>query len=148
MSEKSDPEHLQTPEKSSRPSSEVAEGFEPKEDATGETIANDDADPEEYSHGLRLAALVISLLLGMFLVALDNVRPQSSSQARIIKLSRADQTILGTAIPKITDEFHDLNKVAWYGSVCRGCGELCTLKETLLITTFLCSGVLHDFWRW
>lgn len=26
------------------------------------------------------------------------------------------QTILGTAIPKITDEFHDLNKVAWYGS--------------------------------
>jgi hypothetical protein len=26
------------------------------------------------------------------------------------------QTILGTAIPKITDEFHDLNKVSWYGS--------------------------------
>jgi hypothetical protein len=26
------------------------------------------------------------------------------------------QTILGTAIPKITDEFHDLNKVSWYGA--------------------------------
>lgn len=27
-----------------------------------------------------------------------------------------DQTILGTAIPRITDEFKDINKVAWYGS--------------------------------
>jgi hypothetical protein len=26
------------------------------------------------------------------------------------------QTILGTAIPKITDEFQDLNKVSWYGA--------------------------------
>ncbi|KAJ5871570.1 uncharacterized protein N7529_003923 [Penicillium soppii] len=52
---------------------------------------------DEYPHGARLAAVVISLMLGMFLVALDN-------------------TILGTAIPKITDEFHDLNKVSWYGS--------------------------------
>lgn len=28
---------------------------------------------EEYPHGARLAAIVISLMLGMFLVALDNV---------------------------------------------------------------------------
>ena len=28
---------------------------------------------EEYPHGSRLAAIVISLMLGMFLVALDNV---------------------------------------------------------------------------
>ncbi|KAF2431298.1 hypothetical protein EJ08DRAFT_587576 [Tothia fuscella] len=53
---------------------------------------------DEYPHGYRLAVIVLSLMLGMFLVALDN-------------------TILGTAIPRITDEFHDLNKVSWYGSV-------------------------------
>ncbi|KAL4750022.1 hypothetical protein BDW72DRAFT_176708 [Aspergillus terricola var. indicus] len=52
---------------------------------------------DDYPHGARLAIIVLSLMLGMFLVALDN-------------------TILGTAIPKITDEFHDLNKVSWYGS--------------------------------
>ncbi|KAI4848168.1 MFS general substrate transporter [Aureobasidium sp. EXF-8845] len=52
---------------------------------------------DEYLHGTRLTALTVSLMLGMFLVALDN-------------------TIIGTAIPKITDEFHDLNKVSWYGS--------------------------------
>lgn len=29
---------------------------------------------DEYLHGTRLVALTVSLLLGMFLVALDNVR--------------------------------------------------------------------------
>ncbi|KAJ0422991.1 major facilitator superfamily domain-containing protein [Aspergillus carlsbadensis] len=53
--------------------------------------------PEEYIDGLRLVVLVVSLMLGMFLVSLDN-------------------TILGTAIPRITDEFQDLNKVSWYGA--------------------------------
>ncbi|KAL3473407.1 major facilitator superfamily domain-containing protein [Aspergillus californicus] len=53
--------------------------------------------PDEYPHGARLAAIMLSLMLGMFIVSLDN-------------------TILGTAIPKITDEFHDLTKVSWYGS--------------------------------
>jgi hypothetical protein len=38
----------------------------PEEDAT--TIE------DEYLHGTRLIALTVSLLLGMFLVALDNVR--------------------------------------------------------------------------
>ncbi|KAJ5836531.1 Major facilitator superfamily domain general substrate transporter [Penicillium robsamsonii] len=62
-------------------------------------IANYDpkAPTDEYPHGAYLAAVMFSLMLGMFLVALDN-------------------TILGTAIPKITDEFHDLNKVSWYGA--------------------------------
>ncbi|KAI4729939.1 MFS general substrate transporter [Aureobasidium sp. EXF-10728] len=71
---------------------------EPKEDSI-EVVKpeNDEPIPDDYLHGTRLVALTISLLLGMFLVALDN-------------------TIIGTAIPKITDEFHDLNKVSWYGS--------------------------------
>ncbi|CAG8908672.1 unnamed protein product [Penicillium egyptiacum] len=75
----------------------------------GMDVANQDAKArvaDEYPHGARLAAVVFSLMLGMFLVALDN-------------------TILGTAIPKITDEFHDLNKVSWYGSaylMTFGCG--------------------------
>jgi len=38
----------------------------PEEDA----VISDD----EYLHGTRLAALTVSLMLGMFLVALDNVR--------------------------------------------------------------------------
>ncbi|KAF4188550.1 hypothetical protein CNMCM7927_001245 [Aspergillus lentulus] len=41
--------------------------------------------------------VIISVLLSMFLVALD-------------------RTILATAIPRITDEFHSLTSVGWYGS--------------------------------
>ncbi|KAF2100708.1 MFS general substrate transporter [Rhizodiscina lignyota] len=56
-----------------------------------------DEPTEEYPHGTRLTIIVVSLMLSTFLIALDN-------------------TIVGTAIPKITDEFHGLDKVSWYGS--------------------------------
>lgn len=83
---------------------------EAETDAVGAFIA------DEYPHGTRLAAIVVSLLLGMFLVALDNVRQIHPflTHHRANKVYR--QTILGTAIPRITDEFQDLNKVSWYGS--------------------------------
>ncbi|KAK3675409.1 hypothetical protein LTR78_004919 [Recurvomyces mirabilis] len=74
--------------------SESEHSSSPVEKSNG-NVAEVDAD--QYAHGLGLAALVASLMLGMFLISLD-------------------QTIVGTAIPKITDEFHDLNKVAWYGA--------------------------------
>ena len=81
-----------------------------------EKITTDD----KYAHGTRLAAIIVSLLLGMFLVALDNVgysrtRGSNNVRRRLTTLVNS-QTILGTAIPKITDEFHDLNKVSWYGA--------------------------------
>jgi hypothetical protein len=34
---------------------------------------DEDAPVDEYAHGARLTAIVVSLLLGMFLVAIDNV---------------------------------------------------------------------------
>ena len=37
---------------------------------------------EDYAHGARLTALTVSLMLGMFLVALDNVCMQASSLYR------------------------------------------------------------------
>ena len=39
-----------------------------------------------------------------------------TNMRRKLTLHAKPQTILGTAIPKITDEFHDLNKVSWYGA--------------------------------
>ncbi|KAH8816687.1 major facilitator superfamily domain-containing protein [Xylogone sp. PMI_703] len=52
---------------------------------------------DDYPHGSRLAVIIAALVLSIFLVCLD-------------------QTILATAIPKITDEFHGLDKVTWYAS--------------------------------
>ncbi|KIV78208.1 hypothetical protein PV11_09949 [Exophiala sideris] len=51
----------------------------------------------EYPHGLKLGLITLALCLSVFLVALDN-------------------TIIATAIPKITDHFNSLGDVGWYGS--------------------------------
>lgn len=52
---------------------------------------------EEYPKGPRLAFIIVALVMAMFLVALD-------------------MTIVATAIPRITDEFHSLDQVGWYGA--------------------------------
>jgi MFS family permease len=59
--------------------------------------STDDDDEAEYPRGLKLALIILSLNLATFLVGLDN-------------------TILSSAIPKITDHFHALNDVGWYAS--------------------------------
>lgn len=51
----------------------------------------------DYPHAFKLTFIVVALVLSIFLVALD-------------------MTIVATAIPSITDEFHSLNQVGWYGS--------------------------------
>lgn len=76
------------------------------EKMTGETIASvenphgDDPHGDDeviYPTGLKLFLISIALCLSVFLVALDN-------------------TIIATAIPKITDRFQSLNDVGWYAS--------------------------------
>ncbi|ERS98993.1 uncharacterized protein SPSK_04078 [Sporothrix schenckii 1099-18] len=54
-------------------------------------------DGSEYPTGARLGLIMLALCLAVFLMALDN-------------------SIIATAIPKITDQFHSLNDVGWYGS--------------------------------
>ena len=57
----------------------------------------DDVKPDEYPSGARLIFIVLALVLGIFLVSLD-------------------LTIVATAIPKITSEFHGLDDVSWYSA--------------------------------
>ncbi|KAI1432410.1 major facilitator superfamily domain-containing protein [Xylaria sp. CBS 124048] len=54
-------------------------------------------EEEEYPRGLKLFCIVLALMLSVLLTSLDI-------------------TIVATAIPKITDEFHGLDKASWYGS--------------------------------
>lgn len=49
-----------------------------------------------YPPGREVAVVMIALLLAMFLIALD-------------------RTIITTAIPQMTDEFHSLDDIGWYG---------------------------------
>ncbi|XXG98465.1 hypothetical protein Hte_004789 [Hypoxylon texense] len=50
-----------------------------------------------YPHGIKLALIMGSSYMTMFLVALDRL-------------------IVTTAIPKITDDFHSVTDIGWYGS--------------------------------
>ncbi|KAI4245425.1 MAG: hypothetical protein L6R40_002485 [Gallowayella cf. fulva] len=51
----------------------------------------------EYVTGWRFIAIAIAIVLSMFLASLD-------------------LTIIATAIPQITNQFHSLDQVGWYGS--------------------------------
>ncbi|KAK3321924.1 major facilitator superfamily domain-containing protein [Apodospora peruviana] len=54
-------------------------------------------DGTEYPKGSKLGLIILALCLSVFLMALDN-------------------SIIATAIPKITDQFQSLPDVGWYGS--------------------------------
>ncbi|USP74136.1 hypothetical protein yc1106_01410 [Curvularia clavata] len=65
-----------------------------KEASDGETEPEDES---KYLSGFKLAILSVGLCLTTFVIALDN-------------------TIIATAIPKITTVFNSLDDVGWYGS--------------------------------
>lgn len=73
-------------------------------------------DMNEYPSGLKLFFIVLALMLAIFLASLDMVFSASSCETRCELHTNNTQTIVATAIPKITDEFRGLDKVSWYGS--------------------------------
>ncbi|KAK9317359.1 major facilitator superfamily domain-containing protein [Lipomyces starkeyi] len=52
---------------------------------------------QAFPTGKKIALIMLALMLGMFLVALD-------------------RTIIATAVPQITNQFHSLDDVGWYAS--------------------------------
>ena len=76
---------------------------------------NGNAD-SEMSSGIIIASLALSVFL-MALVSRGHAQESQSASyvARILNLIQ-DNTIIATAIPKITDHFKALDDVGWYGS--------------------------------
>ncbi|MCJ1387671.1 hypothetical protein MMC18_000514 [Xylographa bjoerkii] len=83
----------------SKPSSRPASLTPSNKESVQPPSSQDEApqDTNEYPTGFRLAAIIVALVVSIFLIALD-------------------MTIIATAIPRITDEFHSLDQVGWYGS--------------------------------
>jgi hypothetical protein len=61
-------------------------------------VPKEDKLVEVYPTGVELVVIIIALCLAELLVALD-------------------QTIIATAIPRITDRFNSVQDIGWYGSV-------------------------------
>ena len=70
---------------------------EKQETGSAENTIDDQNDDSKYPGGAKLAILTFGLCMAVFVVALDN-------------------TIIATAIPRITTVFNSLNDVGWYGS--------------------------------
>ncbi|MCJ1246591.1 hypothetical protein MMC30_003800 [Trapelia coarctata] len=73
------------------------EKTESGEKASAPPQGETDEQHENYLHGAKLVMLTVTLMLGQFLTGLDS-------------------TVITTAIPKITADFHSLDDVGWYGS--------------------------------
>jgi MFS transporter, DHA2 family, glioxin efflux transporter len=87
--------HTLTKEDVDAPQDRDTESNSPEKNAI--PIVEEDAGGHIYPTGIRLVGIVIGILFCVFIMALD-------------------QTIIGTAIPRITDRFHSLDDVGWYGS--------------------------------
>jgi hypothetical protein len=93
-----------SPTRTSKPPSIRKQGNEKadseKGDVTEEEVREENQTPvqDRYPHGFRLIVIIIAVCLAVFLVALD-------------------QTIVATAIPRITDQFQSVLDIGWYGSV-------------------------------
>ncbi|KAI9808246.1 MAG: MFS sugar transporter [Sarcosagium campestre] len=70
---------------------------EKQKDVDVENKGEVEEDESNYPKGVKLNLITLALCLSVFLVAVD-------------------QTIIATAIPKITDQFQALDDVGWYGS--------------------------------
>ena len=70
---------------------------EPIDEKHKEDIHQNDGEVTEYPSKAKLTIITIALCLAVFLMALDNA-------------------IIATAIPRITEQFHSLTDVGWYGS--------------------------------
>lgn len=66
-------------------------------DKSASTAEKEQEDESQYPSGIRLGLVMLALCLAVFLMSLDN-------------------SIISTAIPKITDEFNSLGDIGWYGS--------------------------------
>ncbi|ORY56621.1 major facilitator superfamily domain-containing protein [Pseudomassariella vexata] len=87
-------------EKAIRESKSTGEqGLKSSNPEDGDEAPGEAASADEYPSGFRLYMVVVALVLSIFLVSLDMLR-----------------TIVATAIPKITDEFHGLADVSWYSA--------------------------------
>jgi len=67
------------------------------DDIRGGQLARSQPYEKLYPSTFRVGLTIFALLIAVLCVALDS-------------------TIVSTAIPRITDDFHDLHDVGWYGS--------------------------------
>ncbi|MCJ1399120.1 hypothetical protein MMC11_002322 [Xylographa trunciseda] len=68
-----------------------------KIEAPDSSLQDKDEDEKEYPEFRKTILIIVALYLSLFLISLD-------------------RSIIATAIPQLTDDFHSLGDIGWYGS--------------------------------
>lgn len=76
--------------------SESNENAEPSKEASVKPLKDQNTEPV-WAHGLQLWAIMVAVVLVVFLMLLDG-------------------TIIVAAVPRVTDDFHSLSHIGWYGA--------------------------------
>lgn len=99
LEDKASSQRSPTPKLDSSSDSSNVEIQDEKAQLEIQAVGTTSSDEENlvYPKGVKLGLITLALCLSVFLVALDN-------------------TIIATAIPKITDRFKSLGDIGWYGS--------------------------------
>jgi MFS family permease len=110
-----------TSDKSDHPPSRIDDDRDGSEveSAVHETPAAKVEEEPEYPKGLAVALIMSAIWMSIFLVALVSffrVHPELHDGDSQANKTFQDRTILAVAVPKITDQFHSLSDVGWYGS--------------------------------
>jgi MFS family permease len=85
-----------------------------------EVIVQSEEQGHQYVHGATLALIMTAVMAATFLVALVSSTSDESSFSSSASNSSAyrpqDRTIIATAVPRITADFHSINDIGWYAS--------------------------------
>lgn len=101
---------------SQQPQDHVGDNLIPLGDASRDAHVNSNLSNKEtqaFASGLQLALILPALYATMFLVALVLYVHISDLY---LAYSAQDRTIITTAVPRITTEFHALDDISWYAS--------------------------------
>lgn len=71
-------------------------------------------EPVEYPPVAKRILIMVALYLTMFLITLVSINIEALA-CTLLTIAQ-DQNIIATAIPRITDEFHSIDDIGWYGS--------------------------------
>lgn len=99
LSEKMDDDPISTsPSQDTKLDGELDGNQSPEaKEATSVLPAKNESPEPVWAHGLQLCAIIVAVTLVVFLMLLDG-------------------TIIVAAVPRITDDFHSLNDIGWYGA--------------------------------
>jgi hypothetical protein len=96
---------------------ERRQSFKRSLDEKGTAVISDavDAPQEVYASGRALVPILLALVFSIFLVAIDMSKCINTKCCEMYTnfIPTPLAAILGTAIPKITDDFNGLNSVTW-----------------------------------